>query len=228
MEVVIQQNYGRAKSLDGSENAFMGVSICSRFFSKIAIETIAFWAMNNFNKTCFLIADDPQAFTFVVTRKMPYNDALTKARAIGIEKQNSIAEVIRKSGYQNIEIWNWRSLEEKSEYQFIKNNLTECYEKSKSFRDDAHWQIKARNRSIIGEGKGNKIMPEDFGIAAKYVIEELSAMAYFLEYGKLNFNIQIFPLAMPPALKGLYDRKYPTSIVLNESRSGYIQIAIKN
>jgi len=224
ISVKVKDKYGIANINTLSKRAFIGISICSHLFSKDNLSKICFWASNCFEEFLILIADEPQAYSFMSFKGENYSEALKKAKRIGEEKKTSILRVIDSLDIDNIRIIRWGTLEKSKLYNMVEKLIFNCYYKEKRFKQDVLYHVK--QRKILWSNGISNSEEFDYETASKYVLKEISAMVYLLEYSKPCFSIQIFPLEIPKPLLGLYKKKYCSKISLSPTKSGYMHIII--
>lgn len=223
----IIDKYGLANNPIKEYNAFIGISICSHYFSKKNVLEISHWAKNNVSRFLILIADDPQAYTFMVTKKLDFESALIKARKIGWEKYISISRWIQSSKLENIVLLRWRDISTNKKFLKILDSLLKCYNKNLNFENDIVMQIESRNNSLADDEQLLSIREQYFNIAAQYVINELAVMIYLQKFYKPSWQIQIYPLPMPVVLTGIYENRYNLDFALEKETSGYIHIEVE-
>jgi len=220
------QRYGRAEYDINSLRGYMGISICSHYFSKEKLRQIGSWATSNFSQFLFLIGDDIQAYTFSAFKGLDYNIALQKAREIGDQKTVCVKNILRHLPQDKILILRWRDIEKEKMYREKEKSVIRCYKDNSIFRNDILRQVASRRELALSENGLTKDSNVNIRMAANYVLCEISVMIYLQEYAEPKWEIQVFPLSMPPALLGLYKKKYCNDINIDKLRSGYIQIAL--
>ena len=89
---------------------FLGVSICSRTYSGQTLSNIFDWCERHCKGAYILVADEPQAYTFMASKGLEYQAALTKAQEIGAIKIKFIQKIIDKHKYKNIHIMKWSDI----------------------------------------------------------------------------------------------------------------------
>ena len=224
----VVDRFGVALLPKKGKRAYFGVSICSRFFSKSNIISMSKWCSESFDQFLILIADDPQAFTFMATKQIDFDSALLKARQIGHERFNSISQWLQSSRISNASLLSWRDIASNRQFLRTLNYVNICFTENTLFREDVFSQIQSRNSALPDDMEFARIRKHYFNTAAQYVINEIAVMSFLQEFSRSPWPIQIFPLPMPPVLKGLYEKKYCTDVALNPSRSGYIRIEIEH
>jgi tRNA-dependent cyclodipeptide synthase len=162
----------------------------------------------------------------MATKHLDFESASLKACQIGLERFNSIAKWLHVAKIPNATILRWRDMASDSSFLSILDSVNTCFKKNKSFREDIYNQIQSRNSYLPGDLEFAKIRVQYFNIASQYVINEIAVMAYLQEYAKTSWPVQVFPLPMPTALTGLYEKKYCPAVSLHSDRSGYVQFQI--
>ena len=220
------ESYGLASNPLENKRGYIGVSICSHFYSKRNIKAIIEWAADNFNEFLFLVADEPQSYTFMASKGLGYEDSYERAMKIGDEKFISIQRLIESSGHKNITIDRWKDVAHNKEFLSVQSKIRECYRTDVYFKNDILKQVQLRNEHLTTEYEFSMIEASNFDTAALYVLNEISVMIFLQEISDKTFPIQIYPFRMPPALVGLYENIYCNEIKLNKDKSGYIQIDV--
>jgi len=207
---------------------FIGVSVCSHFFSNRRVSNIIRWANQRFDRFLFLIADAPQAYTFMATRNLSYAEAMAKAMQIGDEHSVSIRRQIDNVGWADCRVMRWHDISGDAIFQSHLAQFEKLFRDDPSFHRDVCDQVHLRNEGLLDDSELPRIPESQIEIAAKYVIHELTAMRFLQTAAKPSWPTQVFPLAMPVALAGLYEKKYGTEVSLDKTMTGYIQISVKD
>lgn len=216
--------YGLSKFSLKNFHAFMGLSICSRFYSKKNILRILNWAENEFRNLLFLIADEPQAYTFIASKGLSYNKAMQKAKEIGEIKYQTISKLIKCNNIQKTKVIFWKEIANSEMYSKIYKQVKYIYDNDDLFKKDIFAQIFERNKSLPTEFEFAKINLNDFENASLYVISELAAIIYLQCYSNPLYPIQIFHLPIPKALSRLYTDSYNYKLNLSLKNIGYIEL----
>lgn len=222
--IQIVNKFGIANQGPSKNKGYMGVSICSHFFSKKNIKAIMEWASDYFSEFIFIIADIPQTYTFMSSKDLSYETALEKSIKIGTERFCSFNHILDTAKYSNIKIFYWKEIINNNKFKKILNKTIACYKNDNNFKTDIIKQIQIRNEGLKEENEFLEINTSQFDLAAIYVLNEISVMIYLQEISSNTFPIQVYPFKMPPALEGLYNNSYCNEIKLNRGKSGYIQI----
>jgi len=218
--------YGLAQGDLAECRGFMGVSICSRFFSRRNVRSIACWAAQTFRSFLFVVADDPQAYTFVATRGVDYSVGMGNARAIGDQRTRSIVRVLDSADARNCSVVRWRDICGSTAFRSTSDVIEQLFSTKEQFREDVLAQVRSRSGESWGDRGCSVIRGEAEGTAARYVLAEISAMIYLQEMAVPTWPIQVFPLPMPRALRGVYGGGYLDDPLLHRDRSGYIEISV--
>jgi tRNA-dependent cyclodipeptide synthase len=221
----IDAAFGKGSHADRGSRAFIGVSICSRLFGRRNSVEIATWCLDQFDEVLFLVFDEPQAYTFRATRGMQWDVAMERAAKLGDERTDSLRRWFSQLSQSRIEVWRWGQLEADPNYRSVRDGVLTCFASDPDFKADVLEQVQARSGIAQSDLPGF----EDwrYEVASRYVLEELAVMVYLQEKSIEPWPIQIFPLAMPKALLGLYQGKYCPDISLDASQSGYIRISVE-
>jgi len=218
--------YGLANTPLKNINGYMGVSICSHFYSKKNVTAIIEWASKTFHTFLFLIADEPQTYTFLSSKGLNFNDSYSKAMMIGDEKFAFIKRLIDTSFYSNIKIVRWQDIAHNTSFLTTRKEIVNCYQNDNNFKNDVLKQVSHRNEILSTADEILQINKYNFDIAAKYVLNEIAVMIYLQEIAENTFPIQVYPSQMPTCLAGLYENMYFSNIGLNREKSGYIEIEV--
>jgi tRNA-dependent cyclodipeptide synthase len=226
MAIEIVSTHGITAENRGLHAAFLGVSVYSHFFSRENITEIVQWSQQNFSRLLLLIADEPQRYTLMATKHLSLDEATREADEVGKRRFSSITNWLSRFAPLSVTVSRWKDISTNAEFCAILSCLNEAYENQPELREDIRLQIERRNSAVAASRPDRIISAENYGIAAKYVLNELAAMVYLQEHANPSWPVQLFPLPMPPALVGLYADKYKCGVRLNPERSGYIQVSI--
>ncbi len=215
---------GLAKGKTRLPPAFMGVSICSHFFSNARLRAIAGWAENRFEQFLFLIADEPQAHTFVALQGDAEDAAKAKARRIGDERTIQLQRVVQRARTSRCVVRRWQDVAAQPLFRSVEARVNSCFSTDSRFRRDVIRQVDLR--ATIDDRDYRSIQDRWRLIAVKYVIDELSAMLFLQSESEPRWPIQVFPGPMPFALRGMYRASYQCpSMFLSREESGYLEIS---
>jgi len=192
----------------GIRSGYLGVSICSHLFSRALLAAIVGWAEAQLEEFVILLADRPQRHSFTTFRGMSEAEAEAAVSRIAGEKRQLIRRVLRRTEARRSRCIDWRDLEGTPSFAGLRDALWILYGDSGAFRIDVQRQVDRR----AGEDASRRpedLSPEERDRAAAYVVEELSAMLYLQELHAPAGGLQIYPMAPPRALQGLYDARYP-------------------
>lgn len=192
----------------GIRSGYLGVSICSHLFSRVLLAEIVGWAEAQLEEFLILLADRPQRHTFTTFRGMSEAEAEARVLRIAEEKRQLIQRVLRRAEARRSRCIDWGDLEGTPGFAGLRDALWALYGDSGAFRIDVQRQVDRR----AGEDATRR--PEDLSAderdrAAAYVVEELTAMLYLQELHAPAGGLQIYPMAPPRALEGLYGARYP-------------------
>mgnify|MGYP006443339339 CR=1 FL=1 len=183
---------------------FMGVSVASRQFSRRYIARVVRDGAALADEVLFLVADIPQAHTFVAKGALSYVEGFEKARNIGDEKIASINRAVRSVSGVDIstKVWRWDNVEEYLEYLELREKILGEIRYNKKMHGDVRDEVRAYARR---EGLHSREFNEE--IAGVYVCEELAVVIFLHKY--LGYEVQIAPKTPPGPMenwyKGVYD-----------------------
>lgn len=192
----------------GVRSGYLGVSICSHLFSRTLLAEIVAWAEAQLEEFLILLADRPQRHTFTTFRGLDEAEAEARVLRIAEEKRQLTQRVLRRTGARRSRCIDWGDLEGIEGFDGLRAALWDLYGASPGFRADVQRQVDRR----AGEDAARRpedLSPEERDRAAAYVVEELSAMLYLQELHAPAGGLQIYPMAPPRALEGLYGARYP-------------------
>ncbi len=203
---------------------FLGVSICSRTYSGQTLSNIFDWCERHCKGAYILVADEPQAYTFMASKGLEYQAALTKAQEIGAIKIKFIQKIIDKHKYKNIHIMKWSDIKSTSIYMKTLDSLQNLYHGNTNFKRDVISQIKKRNSTLPKEFYTEIIDSTVFDIAASYILSEISAIIYFHKYFKPICHYQISPFPITRLLLNIYNNKYSSDSNILITHVRYIEL----
>lgn len=203
---------------------FLGVSICSRTYSSQTLTNILNWCETHCKGVFILVADEPQAYTFMASKNIKYETALDKALEIGRIKTRFIQKIVFKHGYSKIQILNWSHIKNTSQYLNIYNYLIDLYQHNYSFKKDVIAQIINRNSALPTDFNNSSINYSNFNVASIYILCELSAIIYFHKYFRPSCHFQISPFAISNLLNNLYKNRYTNEAKMRVCNAQYIEL----
>jgi tRNA-dependent cyclodipeptide synthase len=181
-------------------NAFLGVSVFNKFFTKEVFEKYALWCSEYFRETAILLMDDVERINFKLFKGLTEKESLKRAKESGENLRRAFEKVIRKNNISNVRIILLRDLKLEEGFWHNLKILQEEYNSNCEFKK----LFKSLMLNIIGykvemliENADDKTLDE----LSEYLKEELAAMLYLSENG---YPIELDPYSEFSIKKDLY------------------------
>ena len=185
-------------------NAFLGVSLNNKFFSKKTMREYILWCSEQFVETLILIMDDPERYNYIILRGMSKKDAVSKSRYLGTEMKASYEKILKQFNISNVKITLFSEFWEDKEFVRI-NELIE-----KECNNNLGFKKSSMRSTLLWVGKKNvglveNIDEKNLNILNRHIREELASLFYLTEKG---YKIELDPTQELITKKEVYDGKF--------------------
>ena len=201
-KMIIERETGLAKDISKKgkkHNAFFGISIFNKFFTKDVFEEYAKWCSERFQETIIILMDDVESINFQIFKKLPQKEAKKRAWKRGDELKIAFERRLRKNNIQNIQIVLLRDfLKEIQPYLKI---IREEYKTSKVFKENFKeliWEIIGHKIEEFLEEVDENLLDR----LSEFLKVELAALFYLTEKG---YKIELDPTPEFSIKKDVYE-----------------------
>ncbi len=188
-------------------NAFIGISIPHKFFSKENIKTYSGWCSKQFKEFIILLMDDPEKYNFQVFKNMDEKETLGLVRKKSDELKRGYEKVLQHLSISNIKILQFRDFCSNNQYKNILQEIKTQFDSNEKFRNDLF--------SLMLLNIGGKIKELPYGqkgienikmILVNYIIEELASILYLTVNG---YPIELSPNFEFETKRRIYEGDFP-------------------
>ena len=228
-------------SMPGSHNAFLGISLGKRFFSKEHTKMYFDWALSNCKDFMLIIDDWEEQHNYKVFKKLRGEES-AKIRALseGKNKKRAFTKVLNWYPVnQRAKVKIMCSSElfqnpEHAEILSIRDKLVSMFSQNPEFREAIIQSVETSIRGKIEAWKNEmKITEKDkqyheaLELLSRYRFEEIAVTIYLRE--QMGFPTEIYPESAMPVVRNLYEGKYPelTQEFISRNNYGYINLGMK-
>lgn len=184
------------------DGVYLGISLASQYYSKERIRAYLSWASLNCKKFAFLIGDEIYAYTYAALNDCSLSKALSFAKEIGDQTENSLLSMAPTNTPATIFRWKDLKIEE---YYVIAKSIKHEYNNNKKFSARVReqvWENLGNNLYAAGACKKPGCPHQVCSFLDQYVLYEIPGLVVISEY--LGYQTEIYPGPDLSILSDLY------------------------
>lgn len=191
-----------------AKGAFLGISVGSPYYSKQRIRKYLDYAKKRFNVFAFLLGDEIFRYTLAGLRGISIDEATSRARKIGIERESMLKDLIRNEVFP-ISVIRWNYIQNIPMYSLMIEAIQLAYRNDISFKEMVRTQIFLNLGDRVEETGLSRDPSIDNDISFffdSYILEEVAGLITISEI--TPYSVEIYPGRDLLILQHIYEDKY--------------------
>jgi tRNA-dependent cyclodipeptide synthase len=170
-------------------NAFMGISIRNKYFTKDTMREYFLWLDEYFQETVILLMDDPDRYNLMVFKDVSEERALTKTREISDYVKSAYEKIKRQYNINSIQVVQFKDFNEDPLYIDTRKQISSLVNQNQIIQNSLVRVMEENTRvklhEIFGENSSTIIQAKQKELLLKYITDEFIAIIFFLRKGYL-------------------------------------------